>query len=90
MSVVLFSVALRIMSSPTTGLLDEVGLLSAGHRQSPTMVMAPLVRRDVLLDEHLSALDPATAACAAPHRRPGGRDTPRRSWSPTTLTIPSH
>jgi putative tryptophan/tyrosine transport system ATP-binding protein len=42
---------------------DQVGLLSAGQRQSLTMVMASLVRPDVLLlDEHLSALDPATAA----------------------------
>lgn len=42
---------------------DQVGLLSAGQRQSLTMVMACLVRPDVmLLDEHLSALDPATAA----------------------------
>jgi putative tryptophan/tyrosine transport system ATP-binding protein len=41
---------------------DQVGLLSAGQRQSLTMVMASLVRPDVLLlDEHLSALDPATA-----------------------------
>jgi putative tryptophan/tyrosine transport system ATP-binding protein len=41
---------------------DQVGLLSAGQRQSLTMVMAWLVRPDVLLlDEHLSALDPATA-----------------------------
>jgi putative ABC transport system ATP-binding protein len=44
-------------------LRDQVGLLSAGQRQSLTMVMASLVRPDVLLlDEHLSALDPATAA----------------------------
>jgi putative ABC transport system ATP-binding protein len=42
---------------------DKVGLLSAGQRQSLTMVMASLVRPDVLLlDEHVSALDPATAA----------------------------
>jgi putative tryptophan/tyrosine transport system ATP-binding protein len=41
---------------------DQVGLLSAGQRQSLTMVMASLVPTDVLLlDEHLSALDPATA-----------------------------
>jgi putative ABC transport system ATP-binding protein len=41
---------------------DQVGLLSAGQRQSLTMVMAALVPTDVLLlDEHLSALDPATA-----------------------------
>jgi putative ABC transport system ATP-binding protein len=42
---------------------DQVRLLSAGQRQSLTMVMAALVRPDVLLlDEHLSALDPATAS----------------------------
>jgi putative tryptophan/tyrosine transport system ATP-binding protein len=42
---------------------DQVGLLSAGQRQSLTMVMASLVRPDVLLlDEHVSALDPSTAA----------------------------
>jgi putative tryptophan/tyrosine transport system ATP-binding protein len=44
-------------------LQDQVGLLSAGQRQSLTMVMAGLARTSVLLlDEHLSALDPATAA----------------------------
>jgi putative ABC transport system ATP-binding protein len=44
-------------------LSDQVGQLSAGQRQSLTMVMASLVRPDVLLlDEHVSALDPATAA----------------------------
>lgn len=43
-------------------LQDPVGLLSAGQRQSLTMVMAGLVRpRVLLLDEHLAALDPATA-----------------------------
>jgi len=42
---------------------DRVGLLSAGQRQSLTMVMAGLVAPQVLLlDEHLAALDPATAA----------------------------
>ncbi len=41
---------------------DRVGLLSAGQRQSLTMIMAGLVAPDVLLlDEHLAALDPATA-----------------------------
>jgi putative ABC transport system ATP-binding protein len=41
---------------------DSVGLLSAGQRQSLTMVMAGLVRpRLLLLDEHLAALDPSTA-----------------------------
>jgi putative tryptophan/tyrosine transport system ATP-binding protein len=42
---------------------DPVGMLSAGQRQSVTMVMAGLVAPTVLLlDEHLAALDPATAA----------------------------
>ncbi|MWA02976.1 ATP-binding cassette domain-containing protein [Actinomadura sp. LD22] len=41
---------------------DRVGLLSAGQRQSLTMVMAGLTRPEVLLlDEHLAALDPGTA-----------------------------
>ena len=43
-------------------LLDRVGLLSGGQRQSLTMLMATLVRPDVLLlDEHIAALDPKTA-----------------------------
>ena len=42
-------------------LRDSVGLLSAGQRQSLTMVMAGLCDPEVLLlDEHLAALDPAT------------------------------
>ncbi len=42
---------------------DMVRLLSAGQRQSLTMIMAGLCHPDVLLlDEHLSALDPATSA----------------------------
>lgn len=42
---------------------DRVGLLSAGQRQSLTMVMSGLVApRVLLLDEHLAALDPATQA----------------------------
>jgi putative ABC transport system ATP-binding protein len=41
---------------------DPVGLLSAGQRQSLTMVMAGLTQpRILLLDEHLAALDPGTA-----------------------------
>ncbi|CAN5172834.1 ABC transporter ATP-binding protein [soil metagenome] len=41
---------------------DPVGLLSAGQRQSLTMVMAGLTApRILLLDEHLAALDPSTA-----------------------------
>lgn len=43
-------------------LRDRVGLLSAGQRQSLTMVMAGLAApRVLLLDEHLAALDPNTA-----------------------------
>lgn len=42
-------------------LVDPVGSLSAGQRQSVTMIMAALTTPDVLLlDEHLAALDPAT------------------------------
>jgi putative ABC transport system ATP-binding protein len=42
---------------------DRVGLLSAGQRQSLTMVMAALAAPSVLLlDEHLAALDPGTSA----------------------------
>ncbi len=42
-------------------LADPVGLLSAGQRQSLTMVMAGLRDpRVLLLDEHLAALDPGT------------------------------
>ncbi|MFF0223315.1 ABC transporter ATP-binding protein [Streptomyces sp. NPDC004629] len=42
---------------------DRVGLLSAGQRQSLTVVMAGLVAPKILLlDEHLAALDPATAS----------------------------
>jgi putative ABC transport system ATP-binding protein len=44
-------------------LADRAGLLSAGQRQSLTMVMAGLSEPSVLLlDEHLAALDPGTAA----------------------------
>lgn len=42
---------------------DRVALLSAGQRQSVTMVMAGLTEPSVLLlDEHLAALDPGTQA----------------------------
>ncbi len=42
--------------------LDKVGLLSGGQRQALTMLMATLVRPEVLLlDEHIAALDPKTA-----------------------------
>jgi putative ABC transport system ATP-binding protein len=44
-------------------LSERVGLLSAGQRQSLTMVMAALSDPSVLLlDEHLAALDPGTSA----------------------------
>jgi putative ABC transport system ATP-binding protein len=42
---------------------DRAGLLSGGQRQALTMVMATLVRPELLLlDEHTAALDPKTAA----------------------------
>ena len=41
---------------------DAVGLLSGGQRQALTMLMATMLRPDVLLlDEHIAALDPKTA-----------------------------
>lgn len=41
---------------------DHAGLLSGGQRQALTMIMATLVRPDILLlDEHIAALDPKTA-----------------------------
>ncbi|MBI4804182.1 MAG: ABC transporter ATP-binding protein [Desulfovibrio sp.] len=43
-------------------LKDKAGLLSGGQRQSMTMVMATMVRPEILLlDEHTAALDPKTA-----------------------------
>lgn len=43
-------------------LLDTAGLLSGGQRQALTMLMATLVKPEILLlDEHLAALDPKTA-----------------------------
>ena len=43
-------------------LLDKVGLLSGGQRQALTMVMATMLRPEVLLlDEHIAALDPKTS-----------------------------
>ena len=43
-------------------LLDKVGLLSGGQRQALTMLMATMLRPEVLLlDEHIAALDPKTA-----------------------------
>ncbi len=42
---------------------SKVGLLSGGHRQALTLLMATLNRPDLLLlDEHTAALDPKTAA----------------------------
>lgn len=44
-------------------LQDRAGLLSGGQRQALTMVMATLVRPQLLLlDEHTAALDPKTAS----------------------------
>ncbi|THB77760.1 MAG: ABC transporter ATP-binding protein [Desulfobulbaceae bacterium] len=41
---------------------DRVGLLSGGQRQALTMLMATLIKPEVLLlDEHIAALDPKTA-----------------------------
>ncbi|WP_461211144.1 ABC transporter ATP-binding protein [Desulfocurvus sp. DL9XJH121] len=41
---------------------DSMGLLSGGQRQALTLLMATLVRPDILLlDEHTAALDPKTA-----------------------------
>ncbi len=43
-------------------LLDAVGLLSGGQRQALTMLMATMIKPEVLLlDEHIAALDPKTA-----------------------------
>ena len=43
-------------------LKDKVGLRSGGQRQSLTMIMATMVRPEILLlDEHTAALDPKTA-----------------------------
>lgn len=43
-------------------LKDQVGLLSGGQRQALTMLMATMLRPEVLLlDEHTAALDPKTA-----------------------------
>lgn len=42
---------------------DKVGLLSGGQRQAITLLMATLIRPEILLlDEHTAALDPKTAA----------------------------
>lgn len=44
-------------------LLDKVGLLSGGQRQALTMLMATMLKPDVLLlDEHIAALDPKIAS----------------------------
>lgn len=43
-------------------LQDKVGLLSGGQRQALTMLMATMIKPEVLLlDEHIAALDPKTA-----------------------------
>ncbi|MCA1946041.1 MAG: ABC transporter ATP-binding protein [Desulfovibrio sp.] len=43
-------------------LKDQVGLLSGGQRQALTLLMATMVKPEVLLlDEHTAALDPKTA-----------------------------
>ena len=43
-------------------LADGMGLLSGGQRQALTLLMATMVRPDILLlDEHTAALDPKTA-----------------------------
>lgn len=43
-------------------MLDIVGLLSGGQRQALTMLMATMLKPEVLLlDEHIAALDPKTA-----------------------------
>ncbi|MBM9606111.1 ABC transporter ATP-binding protein [Desulfopila inferna] len=43
-------------------LQDRVGLLSGGQRQALTMLMATMIKPEVLLlDEHIAALDPKTA-----------------------------
>jgi len=45
-----------------TRLQDRVGLLSGGQRQALTMLMATMIKPQVLLlDEHIAALDPKTA-----------------------------
>ena len=42
---------------------NPVGLLSGGQRQALTLLMASLIRPELLLlDEHTAALDPKTAA----------------------------
>jgi putative ABC transport system ATP-binding protein len=44
-------------------LKDRVGLLSGGQRQAITLLMATMVKPEILLlDEHTAALDPKTAA----------------------------
>jgi putative ABC transport system ATP-binding protein len=59
-----FRVELEKLSLGLEGrLLDKVGLLSGGQRQALTMLMATMLRPDVLLlDEHIAALDPKTAS----------------------------
>ena len=60
----LFRERLRVLGLGLENRLqDRAGLLSGGQRQALTMVMATLVRPELLLlDEHTAALDPKTAA----------------------------
>jgi putative ABC transport system ATP-binding protein len=59
----LFRERLRQLGLGLEGRLkDRVGLLSGGQRQALTMLMATMVRPEILvLDEHTAALDPKTA-----------------------------
>ncbi len=59
----LFRERLRILGLGLESRLgDSVGLLSGGQRQAMTMLMATLVKPQLLLlDEHTAALDPKTA-----------------------------
>ena len=57
----------RLLATLGLGLEDrltsKVGLLSGGQRQALTLLMASLIRPELLLlDEHTAALDPKTAA----------------------------
>jgi putative tryptophan/tyrosine transport system ATP-binding protein len=60
----LFRTALQQLSLGLENrLLDKVGLLSGGQRQALTMLMATMIKPEVLLlDEHIAALDPKTAS----------------------------
>jgi putative ABC transport system ATP-binding protein len=60
-----FSLAVKMKNRPLgleNRLTAEIGLLSGGQRQAITLLMATLVRPDlILLDEHTAALDPKTS-----------------------------